>query len=134
MFVSSETQTKKSWGESESPQTYLGILNTMTYGNIHIKPPSLYKEGKEALKDLLDKGIIDQAEYSQRLREINREFLQFIAVTNDFRPRKNKGQHKNLSTARQQFMEDQSMQIAQQLSANLELQDSTEEAAEEATT
>lgn len=94
------------------------ILNTMKYGNLSIPIPSMMKEDRAALADLLEKGEIDQAEYAAKIRTLNRNGLMFIAQSNSYNApkRRRKG---NMGNFREEFTRSKTMEIAQDLAQNM---------------
>jgi hypothetical protein len=92
----------------------------MTYGKLHITPPSTFREQKAALQDLLAKGEIDQALYASKLRDLDRDFLRFIAASNAYNPPAGKKGREKYSEWSNKMQKQQSKEIVERVNQGMD--------------
>lgn len=93
----------------------------MQYGRVHIKHPAVFAENKAALVDLLAKGEIDQPTYNKKLRDLDRQYLLFIARTNSMNigGKRDKKTKQTIGDWRNEFTRAKTLEIAEQVTKNM---------------
>jgi len=102
----------------------------MKYGKLQFAPPQTFKEDKAALKDLLEKGEIDDQLYREKMRDLNRDFLLFIARTNSMNPGKGR-KGASIGSWKADFAKAKTMEIAQSTTANMAAEQLAEQEVED---